>query len=44
MSRRTKTVLPTKETLLCPQVPNPDEQQHKLQKEQETQHVTIIAV
>ena len=37
MSRRTKTVLPTKETLLCPQVPNPDEQQHKLQKEQEAQ-------
>ena len=37
MSRRTKTVLPTKEALLCPEVPNPEEQQHKLQKKQETQ-------
>ena len=37
MSQRTKTVLPTKEALLCPEVLNPDEQQHKLQKEQEAQ-------
>ena len=33
MSRRTKTLLPTKETLLKPQVPDPEEQQRLLRQQ-----------
>ena len=34
MSRKTKTLLPTKETLLKPQVPDPEEQQRLLRQRQ----------
>ena len=34
MNRRTKTLLPTKETLLKPEVPDPEEQQRLLQQRQ----------
>jgi len=37
MSRRTRTLLPTTETLLKPQAPNPEEQQRLLHKRQEMQ-------
>lgn len=36
-SRRTRTLLPSKATLLQPQVPNEGEQQRLLRKPQETQ-------
>ena len=42
MSRRTKTLLLTKEALLCLEVPNADEQQHKLQRGQETCTSTLL--
>ena len=37
MSRRTKTLIPRKETLLKPQVPDPEEQQRLLRQRQLTQ-------
>lgn len=37
LNRRTKTLLPTKETLLRPAVPSSEEQQEKMEKKQKTQ-------
>jgi hypothetical protein len=37
LNRRTKTLLPTKETLLRPAIPCPAEQQQKIKEKQETQ-------
>ena len=38
LNRRTKTLLPTKETLLRPEVPSPEEQRAKFEKKQQTEN------
>ena len=37
LNRRTKTLLPMKETLLRPEIPSPEEQRAKFEKKQQTQ-------